>query len=717
MKWFGSSKISLMLIGLLGLASVSLAAEDTWTTKADMPTARHVLSSSVVDGKIYAIGGSPGNCISIVEKYDPATDTWTRKADMPMSTGAASSSTVNGRIYVMGGVPSWQAAPYSSVQEYDATTDAWTAKANMPTARAWLSSSVVNGKIYVIGGASAAYGTPFSTVEEYDPATDTWTSKADMPTARACLSTSAVNGKIYAIGGTPSNPWYQGLSTVEEYNPAANTWTKKADMPTGRTYISTCAVNGKIYAIGGWTTGSNHLSSVEEYDPATDTWTRKADMPTARYALTTSAVNGKIYAIGGWAGTDISTVEEYTPPSPVIDFNGDGRVDFKDFSILAKCWLQYSSLVDIAPPSNIVDIKDLGVFAENWLIGTRQASNPHPWNGATNVDINADLSWTPGDGAALHEVYFGSDLYDLPLVATQPVGQDSYDPPGDLIPGTTYYWWVDEVNDAGPPPGKWPGVLWSFTTVRGQAHTPSPADDAAIPGTDGEWPSGNFFIYTSLDVVPGPTADPDPSVRRAYFSKNRDDVVNRIQDANLGPPPYMDPCCYQPDPDSYIVGLPASVYEMDPYAIVPETGLESLERGEVYYWCVDEADADGRTFGGDIWEFTIQGFYAFEPSPPNDAILVDPNVVLSWGEGYGVSEHDIYLGTSWDDVNNADASDATGIYRSSRKDPNYPCSNLELTTKFYWRIDEVQGRLPPLFPGIIYKGDVWSFTTGDPLPP
>jgi len=318
MKWFGSSKISLMLIGLLGLTSVSLAVEDTWTAKSPMPTARYGLSSSVVDGKLYAIGGTSGPaCLSAVEAYDPVTDTWTKKADMPMANAGAASSVVNGKIYVIGGKPSLYGAPYSSVIEYDAATDTWTAKTDMPTARGWVSSSVVNGKIYAIGGARDYKGTPLSTVEEYDPATDTWTRKADMPTARVCVSTSAVNGKIYAIGGNLSDPWLRGLSTVEEYNPATNTWTKKADMPTGRTYLSTSVVNGKIYAIGG-VMDNNYLSRVEQYDPATDTWTSKADMPTARQGLSTSVANGKIYAIGGWVGTAISTVEEYTPPSPVI---------------------------------------------------------------------------------------------------------------------------------------------------------------------------------------------------------------------------------------------------------------------------------------------------------------------------------------------------------------------------------------------------------------
>ena len=85
----------LVLALALGLASVSLAAEGTWTTKTNMPTARYVVSSSVVDGKIYALGGDAGDRASRVEAYDPLTDTWTRKASMPMAEGAGGCSPDN----------------------------------------------------------------------------------------------------------------------------------------------------------------------------------------------------------------------------------------------------------------------------------------------------------------------------------------------------------------------------------------------------------------------------------------------------------------------------------------------------------------------------------------------------------------------------------------------------------------------------------------------
>jgi len=434
-----TKRISIVLVLALSPTSLSLAAEDTWTKKTDMPTRRWVLSSSVVGGKIYAIGGDPGSgAFSIVEAYDPATDTWTRKANMPMVRAAGTSNVVNGRIYVVGGRPSLHGANISSVQEYDATTDTWKAKANMLTARSWLSSSVVDGKIYAIGGARAYQGTSLSTVEEYDPANDTWTRKADMPTPRASVSTSSVNGKIYAIGGALRSPWNQGVSTVEEYNPATDTWTRKADMPGARTYFSTCAVNGKIYAIGGLKGQANHLSPVEEYDPATDTWTRRADMPSARSGLATSAVNGKIYAIGGWvgSGTPLSTVEEYAPYPLVVDLNGDGMVDAADMCIMVDYWGTDEPLCDIGPMpwgDGVVDVQDLIVLAAHlfeesglvahWKLDETEGDMAYDSAAENDATVMGDAIWQPDSGMVGGALQFdGVDDY---------IGADPVLDPGD----------------------------------------------------------------------------------------------------------------------------------------------------------------------------------------------------------------------------------------------------------------------------------------------
>jgi N-acetylneuraminic acid mutarotase len=153
-----SQLLYIFIFILLVLSGMSLAEEDTWTKKADMPTARGFLSTSELNGTIYAIGGWDGTrALSTVEEYDPMTDTWTRKADMLFPKNGLSTSVVNGKIYAIGGADGSPA-----------------------------------------GGAGATYS---NVVEEYDPVADTWTRKADMPTSRMGLSTSVVNGVIYAIGG------------------------------------------------------------------------------------------------------------------------------------------------------------------------------------------------------------------------------------------------------------------------------------------------------------------------------------------------------------------------------------------------------------------------------------------------------------------------------------------------------------------------------------
>ena len=297
----------------------------TWEKRADMPTARDAFSTSVVNGKIYAIGGwTPGDiAIATVEEYNPATDTWTKKADMPTARGNFSTSVVNGKIYAIGG---WVAGDIdiatATVEEYNPATDKWTKKADMPAPRFGLSTCAADGKIYAIGGVVDPNKGPVTpAVEEYDPAMDTWTKKANMPTRRYHLSTSLVGGMIYTMGGFTKNGWGGLLSVVEAYDPIADKWTKKASMPTANGSFSTSVVDGQIYAIGGAINFGSALSKVEIYDPVADSWEVGPDMPTARRGLSASAVNGKIYVIGGStaANVPLSIVEEYDPGSIEVE--------------------------------------------------------------------------------------------------------------------------------------------------------------------------------------------------------------------------------------------------------------------------------------------------------------------------------------------------------------------------------------------------------------
>ena len=307
-------------------------AGDTWTKKADMPTATASSSACVINGKIYVIGGAPNNVdpIATVQEYDPIANKWDKKADMPTARGYLTTSVVNGRIYAIGGSIRDKNAQWFdllTVEEYNPATDEWTKKTDMPTARGCLSSSAVNGRIYTIGGYENKNEAPLSTVEEYNPATDKWIKKTDMPTGRSYLSVCAVNGKIYAIGGFSL---VEDLSTVEEYDPVSDKWSIKTNMPTSRADLTASVVNGKIYAIGGiplLTAGS----VVEEYDPSTDKWKKMSNMLTARHSLSSCATNNRVYAIGGQIQGDlgmiaIPTVEEYDPGTVGQSINLKGKL-------------------------------------------------------------------------------------------------------------------------------------------------------------------------------------------------------------------------------------------------------------------------------------------------------------------------------------------------------------------------------------------------------
>jgi hypothetical protein len=159
------------------------------------------------------------------------------------------------------------------------------------------------------------------------------------------------------------------------------------------------------------------------------------------------------------------TIVEYadTQRAEPADLNGDGSVDFLDYALLANQWLQPPGTpsADIAPPPNgdqFVDLLDLAVFVEHWLKLPLPdpASNPNPFDEATNVSATPLLSWTPGAGAASHDVYFGTES---PGTFQRNQTEATFSP-GTLLTNKTYYWRIDEVNSNG----KTTGTVWTFTT-------------------------------------------------------------------------------------------------------------------------------------------------------------------------------------------------------------------------------------------------------------
>jgi regulation of enolase protein 1 (concanavalin A-like superfamily) len=98
------------------------------------------------------------------------------------------------------------------------------------------------------------------------------------------------------------------------------------------------------------------------------------------------------------------------------------------------------------------------------------AWNPNPANNSTaDIEHAEPVTWTPGEKAAKHDVYFGTDMDAVEDADTTTTGvyrgridPNSYTPPEGVQVNETYYWRIDEYNtDTTISEGR----IWSFTVA------------------------------------------------------------------------------------------------------------------------------------------------------------------------------------------------------------------------------------------------------------
>lgn len=120
--------------------------------------------------------------------------------------------------------------------------------------------------------------------------------------------------------------------------------------------------------------------------------------------------------------------------------------------------------IKITANSNWKGFDQYGLSEVRFLYIPIQARYPVPDSGATDVGPDVILGWRPGREAVAHNVYLDTDKQSL-ISSTVPIGtvsETTYNV-GTLELGMTYYWRVDEVNEAETPT-TWGGDLWSFVT-------------------------------------------------------------------------------------------------------------------------------------------------------------------------------------------------------------------------------------------------------------
>ncbi|MHC4060895.1 MAG: LamG domain-containing protein [Planctomycetota bacterium] len=99
---------------------------------------------------------------------------------------------------------------------------------------------------------------------------------------------------------------------------------------------------------------------------------------------------------------------------------------------------------------------------------------------------------------------------------------------------------------------------------------------------------------------------------------------------------------------------------------------------------------------------------AWGPSPYDGQLDAPRDANLAWNAGDYASSHDVYFGTDYDAVRDANTSVPLGVYRGNTSDTVNDIEILELDTYYYWRVDEVNDSN-----GFKWKGNIWKFKSAD----
>jgi hypothetical protein len=354
-----------------------------------------------------------------------------------------------------------------------------------------------------------------------------------------------------------------------------------------------------------------------------------------------------------------------------------GVVGIEDLAVMCEQWLKDGANADISPSPDgdgIVDFNDFAIMAGNWMICfVTEAISPQPDDQDVNVNRNTLLRWVSGQSCTSHDVYFDGDFNNVNNADTsssQFMGNqilntwdtNNYAPNG-LDLNTIYYWRIDEAAMDCTTKGN----IWSFTvTPLRKAINPQPSD-------------GQTNVTKHPILSWGTNADSHD----VYFGTSYNDVNVATRGSSE----------YKGNQD---------INNWDTKNYAPA----GLDLNTMYYWRIDEIGG-GLTIKGDVWRFTVASIgKAANPQPSDGQTNIIQHPILYWTAGTYTETHDVYFGTSYNDVNDAtcDSNEYKGNQTIDNWDTNnYSPNGLNLSTVYYWRIDERSGDL-------IAKGNVWRFT-------
>ena len=387
---------------------------------------------------------------------------------------------------------------------------------------------------------------------------------------------------------------------------------------------------------------------------------------------------------------------------------------------------QYIGAIDeVAMFNRELTAEEIQNIFVNGMVKPELASEPQPEDEADDVNRDAILSFKPGEYANTHNVYFGTDFNDVndatiadPRGVTISAGQiaDTFDT-GRLEFEKTYYWRVDEVNDAHTD-SPWKGNIWSFTSeplayplvmanITATASSMKSAEenptntingsgldenDIHSTPTNGMWLSdvsapGETWIQYDFDqlymlyqvLIWNHNSDLEEIVGFGI----REALIETSQDGQIwetfGTIEIPQAAQHAPIDLQGIVARHVKITAQSSWGdIFQQYGLSEVR----------------------FFQIPVSARY---PYPESGATGIDVDVTLGFRAGRQASEHDVYFSDDQQALTEGTAPVETVTETS------YGPLSLDLGKIYYWRVDEVNEAETPG----IWKSAIWSFTTTD----
>lgn len=425
-------------------------------------------------------------------------------------------------------------------------------------------------------------------------------------------------GLLWGFGGV--DPWNQYERNGDcwinfiDYSIFAEDWGKtEPNLISDFDFSGTVDINDLAMFVDYWLTGSQGAAPVvqdESFSLVKNTEHTfdidATDIEELVYSIESLPSKGTVWDANG---SQVTSVPRVLSSKTVRYVAGDYNDVYDSFTFAADDYTGYD------PPCGGKVTATATIFIDSGLPG--KATNPIPDNNATLVEINTNLSWTPGEDANSHLIYFGTDV-NSPEYQTE---QDSnlFDP-NDLLAYSTVYWW--RIDESGPN-GIRTGDLWKFTTKPPQAAPV--AFDVNV--------SVYTFVTSIITLEAADDGDPNPPGRLEYI------ITSLPSDAVL-----QDPCS----------GAGIIDGNMLPYTL---SGYGDS------VWFATESNSTPRTF-----QYQAYDSNSYSNTATVTVVVLDhPRDLLSF-DGGGVVE---FVGECYN-VTGTLSPDATGIYCRNGSYNGYP---------------------------------------------